>query len=444
MVTAQQNRLLTQSGPGTAAGAVLRRYWQPAALAEELGPEVAGDRPVVPVTLLGEDLLVFRDEVGRLGLIGRHCPHRGVDLTFGRLEDGGLRCPLHGWLLDVDGRCLETPAEPETSTFHTRVSHRSYPVREHNGVVWAYLGPDEPPPLPGLDAFAAPASHVFAFKGMWHCNWLQAHEVGIDPAHAAFLHRFLDEDTETLPGEDYGQQFRDTVADSGVTVAKLMREASAPSLTASPTPFGFRLVTLRRFRNAFTHVRLSNCIFPNAITIAMSREIAISQWHVPIDDERCYWYAVFVSFTEPVDATTMRAQRITQVSLPDYAPLDGAHNRWGYDPEEQRTSTYTGMGRDINVHDQYAVESPGPIYDRTTEHLSPVDVGIRTHRRLLLAAIEDPSPVNLIGRDDPAALRGPVAIDAVSATSDEDDVTVAWSSLDRERRAASPWATPLS
>ena len=444
-ITPETNRLLTESGPGTPGGHVLRQYWQPAALGEEL----TGDRPVVPVTLLGEELVLFRDELGRLGLIGRSCPHRGVDLSFGRLEDGGLRCPFHGWLFDVAGQCLETPAEPVTSTFHTRVAHCSYPVREHNGIIWAYLGDldsnsnsncdgqglGKPPDLPKLDAFSAPATHVFAFKGMWGCNWLQAHEVGIDPSHAAFLHRFLEDDDD-----EYGLQFRDLVADTGVTVMKLMREASAPTITTEATPFGFRMRTLRDLRGEFTHVRISNCIFPNAITIAMSREMAITQWHVPIDDHRCYWYSMFVSFGEPVAADIMRAQRMAQVELPDYRPITSAANQWGFDPEEQRTFTYTGMGRDINVHDQWAVESPGPIYDRTTEQLSPADIGIRTHRRLYLAAVEDPSPANLIGRDG-SEVRGPAAIDAVTRG---DDVDEAWRRAETERRQACSWGPDLA
>ena len=224
--------------PARAGGHVLRQYWQPAALSEEL----TGDRPVVPVTLMNEELVLFVDEQGQLGLLGRQCPHRGVDLSFGRLEDGGLRCPFHGWLLDVDGACLETPAEPETSTFHERIQHRSYPVQERNGIVWAYLGQGAPPPLPEFDCFVAPQTHVFAFKGRWDANWLQSHEVGIDPAHAAFLHRFLEDDSE-----EYGQQFRDLVADTGVTTAKLMREASPPTIVAEPTPFGFRMRTTRDF-----------------------------------------------------------------------------------------------------------------------------------------------------------------------------------------------------
>lgn len=429
MVDAATNELLTRSGPGTPGGDVLRRYWQPAALSEELDEP----RPVVAVTLLGEDLVLFRDQAGRPGLLDRYCPHRGVDLCFGRLEDGGLRCPFHGWLFDVDGACLETPTEPPESRFHTRITQRRYPVAERNGVVWAYLGDGEPPPLPGLDAFVAPSSHVFAFKGMWHCNWLQAHEVGIDPSHAAFLHRFLEDDDV-----GYGQQFRDTIADTDVTVAQLMRHAGAPDITAEPTDYGFRLRTVRDYRSEFRHVRISNCIFPNAITIAMSREMTITQWHVPIDDVTCYWYAVFVSFGEPVDAATMWAQRAAQVELPGYRPRTGAADGWGYDPDEQRTRTYTGMGSDINVHDQYAVESPGPILDRSREHLSPADVGVRTHRRLFLAALRSPGPDTLIGLDDPASLAGPAAIDAVTTGHDLDG---AWRELESARRRAAPWAS---
>ena len=111
MLSAEQNDLITRTNPGAAAGALLRRYWQPAALVDEL----VGNRPVKAVRLMGEDLVVFRDEQGRYGLVGRHCPHRGTDLAYGRLEAGGLRCAFHGWLFDVDGKCLQTPAEPDNS-----------------------------------------------------------------------------------------------------------------------------------------------------------------------------------------------------------------------------------------------------------------------------------------------------------------------------------------
>ena len=117
MMSRETNDRITRIGPGTEAGAVLRRYWQPAALTDEL----SGPRPVVPVTLLGERLVLFRDEEGELGLIGRHCLHRGADLCYGRLEDNGLRCPFHGWHFDRTGQCVEQPGEPEGSRMHENI-----------------------------------------------------------------------------------------------------------------------------------------------------------------------------------------------------------------------------------------------------------------------------------------------------------------------------------
>ena len=108
MISADLNALMTLTGAGSAAGAVLRQYWQPAALAEEFD----GERPVVAVSLLGEELVAFKTPDGGYGLLDKRCPHRGVDLRYGRLEDRGLRCPFHGWLLDAAGHCLEQPVSP--------------------------------------------------------------------------------------------------------------------------------------------------------------------------------------------------------------------------------------------------------------------------------------------------------------------------------------------
>src|ERR1700756_763267 len=185
MISAEKNALMTQVGPDRPAGRLLRAYWQPVALVDELDAE----RPLKALRLLGQDLVLFRDEDGRLGLIDRDCPHRGADLAFGRLEDGGLRCPFHGWLFDVDGRCLETPAEPSGSNLCAQIRQASYPVVERSGIVFGYLGEGAPPAFPAFDCFLAPDTHTFAFKGLIECNWLQALEVGLDPAHASFLHR---------------------------------------------------------------------------------------------------------------------------------------------------------------------------------------------------------------------------------------------------------------
>lgn len=170
MLTQEQNDFITRVGPGAPAGQLLRRYWQPVALADEL----EGPRPVRPVKLMGQNFVLFRDENGELGFMDRDCAHRGADLAYGRIEDGGLRCPFHGWLFSINGDCLETPAEPEGSKLHLRYKQRSYPVVLRSGIVFAYIGEGEPPAFPEFDCFVAPDTHTFAFKGLIECNWLQA------------------------------------------------------------------------------------------------------------------------------------------------------------------------------------------------------------------------------------------------------------------------------
>ncbi len=439
MMSRELNETLTRVGPGSKAGAVLRRYWQPAALAVELD----GPRPVAPVRLLGEDLALFRNEDGALGLIQRHCPHRGADLCFGRLEENGLRCPFHGWRFDRTGQCVEQPGEPEGSRMHENIKAKSYPVLEKNGVVFAYMGPGEPPAFPSFDCFTAPESHVFAFKGLWECNWLQALEVGIDPVHASFLHRFLqDED----PSKGYGQQFRDKAANTDIPMTQLLREYPRPDIAVEETDYGLRLVTQRRLDDGRVHIRVTNQIFPEAISIPMSNEMIITQWHVPIDDENCYWYSMFTSFGKPVDKELMRAQRLKEHRLPDYAPVKNKRNNYGFNPDEQRTTTYTGMGFDINVHDQWAVESMGPIQDRTDEHLGRGDIGIVRYRRMLRAAIKsleegEEGALPMRGSADVAAIRGPITIDAIDESGRSPEEV--YRARDGARRDACAWDAAL-
>lgn len=429
MLSQQINDELTLTGPDQPAGKLLRLYWMPAALSEEL----IGKRPVVPVTLMGEKLVLFRDQSGALGLIGRHCPHRGTDLCYGRLEHNGLRCPFHGWNFDVSGQCVEQPAEPEGSRMHENIRTASYPVVEKNGIVWAFMGPGEAPAFSNLDCFRAPDSHVFAFKGLWECNWLQALEIGIDPAHASFLHRFLqDED----PKDSYGKQFRDTADLTDMPMTQVLREFPRPNIEVEETDTGLRIIALRDLGNGTTHVRITNQVFPCAITIPMSNEMTITQWHVPVDDTHCYWYSMFTSFTKPVDKVTMREQRLKEHRLPDYAPLKNRANNYGYNPDEQDTLTYTGMGLDINVHDQWAVESMGAIQDRCNEHLGKSDAAIIRYRKLLRKAIaEDTSP---FAYNDTAAasVMGPRSIDVIARNDEWRDT---WHKRDDDRRATCSW-----
>ena len=436
MISAEQNELMTRVGPGTPAGALLRNYWQPVALAEEL----AGIRPVKAVRVLGQDLVLFCDESGRYGLLDRACPHRGADLAYGRREDGGLRCAFHGWLFGVDGRCLDTPAEPEGSRMCEQIRQRAYPVVEKSGVLFAYLGAGEPPAFPGFDCFVAPGTHTFAFKGFLECNWLQAVEVGIDPAHASFLHRFSEDED---PAAGYGRQFRGASADSQMPMTRVLREHARPEIRVERTGYGMRLFALRRLSEAQMHVRVTNLLFPQAIVIPMSAEMTITQWHVPVDDTSSYWYAIFTSFGAPVDQAGMRAQRLALYQLPDYKPRVGRANHWGFDAEEQRTATYTGMGHDINVHDQWACESPGSITDRTRENLGGTDKGIVLYRRLLGDAIRGcaaggPAPMSPDAQSA-RTLTGPPAIDGIGPIASWNEY---WKECDARRRRECAWASP--
>jgi hypothetical protein len=185
-------------------------------------------------------------------------------------------------------------------------------------------------------------------------------------------------------------------------------------------------------------VRVTNQVFPHAFVIPLSTEMTITQWQVPVDDETCYWYAIFTSFGAPVEREEMRAQRLELYELPDYRPRKGRANDYGYDPIEQATETYTGMGHDINVHDQWAVESMGRIQDRSREHLGQSDRGIVIYRRLLKQSLDQVAaggrpPIDPV---DGAGLTGPSTMDGVGPV---DDWQSYWREVDRRRRAGAGW-----
>lgn len=430
----EQNIRLTQVGPGTAGGLLQRRFWQPVALSEEFDPALAPDmgtvdqpRLIKAVRALGQDFVLVKNHDGSWALMDRDCPHRGADLSFSRYEinsiprifhkgevpislekplQTAIRCPFHGWAFqtsgDKPGQCIDTPAEPENSTLCQHIQQRSYPVQERAGVIWAWLGEGEAAPFPELDCFAAPASHSFAFKGLWHANWLQCFEVGMDPAHPSFLHRFLqDADLQVTGSNAGGKQFRSAAAGSVEgerwPMTRVMRELHRPKLSAdgvkAETWQGIRITALRQLSEQTTHVRVTQAVFPHIFIIPLSETLTITQWHLPVDDGHTYWFSVFSSFDGAIDQAAMRAQRLPYTTLPHYIPKAGAHNRWGFSPEEQATRTFLGMGEDdINVHDQWAVESMGAqnkgLQDRTREHLATSDKIIVLYRRWLQRALD--------------------------------------------------------
>ena len=173
-------------GPGTPAGEWFRRYWLAVGTAAELRDIPQG------LKILDEELVLFRDLKGKLGMLGLHCPHRGTSLEYGDIEESGIRCPYHGWLFNVGGQCLEQPAEPKGSQFHRKIQHLSYPVREQGGLIFAYLGsdPHDPPPLPRYSCLIDRGGQR-QIERTRHCdyNWFNFYENSADPSHICILHR---------------------------------------------------------------------------------------------------------------------------------------------------------------------------------------------------------------------------------------------------------------
>ena len=321
---------------------------------------------------------------------------------------------------------------------------------ERAGVLFAYLGPEElsPPELPAFDAFVAPASHRFAFKGLWQCNWLQAFEVGIDPAHPSFLHRYLQDEQGGDAAKAYGRQFR---ADSVGSVdgerwpmTRIMREFCSPEIHHDEIAPGLTRLALRLMNDHLTHVRVTHAAFPHTFVIPLSETLTITQMHVPVDDTHTYWYSFFTSFGAPLDKETMRSQRLAHITLPDYVPKNGRHNGWNFDPDEQRTRTYLGMGEeDINLHDQWAVESMGEIQDRTQEHLGTTDKVIMANRRTLLKAIETVRnggrPPMALAPEEAGRFVGPDTIDCIAPAQGWESY---WTSAAAAKRANAAWLQP--
>ncbi len=395
MITQEENDLLTRVGPGTPAGEMLRRYWQPIALAEEL-PEGG---PPKPVRFFGEDLVLFRGDKGKVGLLDIHCSHRGADLSYGRVEDGGLRCIYHGWLYDVEGRCMDQPGEPEGGQSRGTILHKAYPCLEKAGLIFGYFGPGNPPVLPAYEIFEVPDEYRFAYKVYSECNYLQGNEGNIDPRHLSFLHRFFD---ENLAGGGRPSRYR-TVSGSNVSPNQLCGENLAPPVELELENFGLRILTWRPVgENAY--LRVSNFVMPNLCAVPGETQGAgyLVNWHVPIDDEHHWKFMIVFSREAPLDQKKF-TERYSAGTLPEYRSARNRGNRYLQDREEQKTRSYTGLGSSFPVHDLYATESQGPIQDRTQEHLVTSDKAIVAGRKQLLKAIQDVQE----GRDPLHVIRDP-------------------------------------
>jgi phenylpropionate dioxygenase-like ring-hydroxylating dioxygenase large terminal subunit len=389
MMTQEENELLTQTGRGTPGGELLRRYWQPVALSEELPAEAAP----LGVKILGEELVLFRDDKGRAGLLGIHCSHRGTDLSYGRVEDGGLRCLYHGWLYDVAGRCLEQPGEPGGGEHRDAIRHPAYPCKETGGVIFTYMGPGTPPLLPNYEFLNASPDHLYVAKIFHECNHLQANEGNIDPVHLSFLHRFLEKRDEQYRG----------VRGAEESHYNLVARNATPALDVELTDFGVRIYTVRKLGAEKAYLRVSYFVLPNlsAFPGQTGGEGYSVNWHVPIDDDHHWKYTFVYSSGAPLQKEVVNRER--SELTPDYRLVRNETNRFMQDRESMKTKTYAGMGSGFQAHDAFATASQGAIQDRTDEHLVSSDKAIVAARKLLEKAIRDVQE----GREPPHVIREP-------------------------------------
>jgi phthalate 4,5-dioxygenase len=387
MMTKEENDFLTQTDAETPGGQLLRRYWQPVALSEEL---TSGGAPL-RIKILGEDLVLFRDDQGRAGLLGIHCSHRGTNLSYGRVENGGLRCLYHGWLYDIAGRCLEQPGEPGGGEHRDAIRHPAYPCQEAGGVIFAYLGPGEPPLLPNYQFLNAPPDHLYVNKIYHDCNYLQANEGNIDPVHLSFLHRFLENREDRYRG----------VRGAEESHYNLVARNIAPILDVEVTDFGVRIYTVRRLEGGKAYLRVSYFILPNlsAFPGQTGGEGYSVNWHVPVDDDHHWKYTFVYSTGAPLDKNVVNRERSDLTS--DYRLVRNEANRFMQDRDSMKTKTYAGMGTGFQAHDAFATASQGAIQDRTEEHLVSSDKAIVAARKLLEKAIRDVQE----GREPPHVVR---------------------------------------
>ena len=363
MLNTRDNERLTQVGPGTPTGELMRRYWFPIAATLEM--EKA---PTKAVRLLGEDLVLYKDRSGTFGLIQESCPHRRVNLLYGIPEEQGLRCPYHGWRFDETGRCLEMPAEAPDSTFKDRVTALTYPVQELGGLIFAYMGPEPVPLLPRWDLFVRDDFVRDIYLTDLPCNWLQCMENSMDPVHTEWLHSYwtfyqMEREGKEVPKTPDGRYatFRHTrigfdVFEHGIIKRRLMEgqtEDHDDWKIGHPVIFPYTL----RNGNGF-------------------------QIRVPVDDTHTHHITYRCSF--PKEGEEREPVRIHDMPIKD---------------KNGKVFTHQTLYQDM-----WAWWSQGPLAQRHLERLAESDKGIILFRRLLKKqvdlALDGGDPMNVIR--DPA------------------------------------------
>ena len=374
MLTKEQNDRLTKVGAGTPMGELLRRYWQPVGVSAEI---TSGGQPV-EVKILGEELVLFRDTFGEPALLGRRCPHRLTSLGYGRVEDGGIRCPFHGWLFDRAGKCLQQPAEPVGSTFKEKVRQTAYPCRELGGLIFAYMGPSAAEPLlPNYEVLVREdgtrAMDVYTAGG----NFLQHVEGAIDTSHLSYLHATNWSKTKQLlfamPKPDL--EFRET--DYGLWQKSVLPNITGYGVTADPVLLFTYFIMPACFLRVQEHRPGSGLVHK------------VQSWYVPADDRTTIRYQVAFSPRWP-DGTpyvwsTERTEFPTRANdyFRDYDRVDTIS---GIPVDAHRTPIQDELS--YTPQDVMANEEQGEICDRSYEHLGANDAIVTAMRRLYFSAID--------------------------------------------------------
>ena len=342
---------LTEVGPGTPCGEYLRRYWMPVAMTDQVG-----DLPY-RLRVVGEDLVLFREKGGRLGLVHLHCCHRNMSLEFGIVEEGGIRCSYHGWKYGLDGTILETPCEPPASQVRNRACLGAYPVIEYKGIAFAYLGPAESlPAFPVMDTFDEEGDDMLPYLIKSPCNWLQVMENAWDPFHVVYLHtkavraQFIEAFAEMPKIEFHEREYGDFYTNTrrvGDIIWIRIHDKMLPSFTQNgghfPVPDNSRY--------------FGRC--------------GLSRWVTPIDDTNTMVIA-WRHFREGDDPRGLTNRDEVGYGKTDFYGQGGDRN-------------YEQRQRDPGDYDAWVSQGPKNVHSR--ENLGFTDRGVAKVRRQLRAVI---------------------------------------------------------
>ncbi len=381
-MTPDQNNLLCRVEKSAPMGQLMRAHWMPACMSEEVEEP---DCTPLKVRLLGENLVVFRDSKGRVGVLDEYCPHRRVSLVYGRNEECGLRCLYHGWKFDVEGNAVDLSSENADSKLQNTMKTKAFPVREEGGFIWVWMG-DPDAVTPFLSPTWAGSATISIVKIHGACNWAQVLEGAIDSAHSSSLH------STNMPVEK-------GVARSTATDTAWLRPSAdkSPKIEVQRTNFGFRYAAIRKplvNPEQQDYVRTTLFVAPFTVHIPPTNEYNLSQMLVPIDDDNMmfYWIAWHPDPDKCISPDAWRkfcgAEIGKDVEPVTFHKVKNAGNNYLQDREAMKAGDFTGISG-IPFQDMAMWESMGRIADRSEDRLGSSDKAIFTFRMQMYRAAQD-------------------------------------------------------